>query len=200
MILLLVTSNSYFLLYVSVFPSSSFVYPLNRVHFFPARGCLSALDAVGMKTVCECVCVCMYRVYVYSMCDCMSEGPGRQLVEGFFFFFPPALGSPQSSCDWCAPVADRAEATARGPTEADVYLWSESSSVRGPWSSNILIHTNTTPSQFFFSPQAGPSILSHFLPIWVHWDRSVLLMISTVNLRHETYLCSSRRCSPQHKA
>lgn len=55
----------------------------------------------------------------------------------------PASGSPHSSCDWCAPVADRAEARAQGPAEADVYLWSESAAVRGPWSSNILILTNT---------------------------------------------------------
>jgi len=86
---------------------------------------------------------------VYACPTVCVRGWGRSWPR--LFFSAHALGSPPSSCDWCAPVADHAEARAQGPAEADVYLWSDPASVRGPWSSNILILTNTALGLIFSS-------------------------------------------------
>lgn len=110
-----------------------------------------------------CVCVCM-TVWV--------KGWGGSWLR--LFFNAPALGSPHSSCDWCAPVADRAEARARGPAEADVYLWSETASVRGPWSSNILILANTALGLIFSSGRIH-QVLFLFLTR-VHCAKSLLIL------------------------
>lgn len=120
-----------------------------------ATGCLSELSCGGRLSfyVYLCVCVCVHYVFMYScVCVCVFvwvKGWGGSWPG--LFFSAPALGSPHSSCDWCAPVADRAEARAQGPAEADVYLWSETASVRGPRSSNILILTNTALGLIFSS-------------------------------------------------
>lgn len=125
------------------------------------------------------VCVC---VYTMRLCTPVCE---RKVLGGSWprlFFSAPALGSPLSSCDWCAPVADRAEARAQGPAEADVYLWSETASVRGSWSSNILILTSTALGLIFSSRRTHQVLF--LLLIVGHWAKSLLIVVLVVVYYH----------------
>lgn len=110
------------------------------------------------------------------MCLCVKS---RGCSWLWIYFGAPALRSLHSSCDWCAPVADRAEARAQGPTEADVYLWLETASVRGSWSSNILILTNTALGLIFYSERTHQSPL-FFFSFAVDWFLCWFLLVWTV--------------------
>lgn len=87
-----------------------------------------------------CVCVCVWLG---------GSWPGPSSSSPYSLYLLPArLREPLSSCDWCAPTAGWAGAPALGPAEAAVYLWLEKRLGQGPHSSNILILTNSSGSDF----------------------------------------------------